>query len=252
MPKGDIALLEAGEATGNLDRTLDRIADRHEARRAARRRFLTQSLYPLILFHLAAFLTPVPGAFARDGQRLFGPTWLASFLAVLVPFYALLFGAAWLRRTARGRAFLRRVVDAIPGFGSAVRHRARADVAEVLGASYEAGMTLDRGLALAGHAVEDGRVEAAASDVARGRTLHDALVSAGALPAPLLARIATGERAGELSRVFSEIAREEADTADHILSRSTQVASKVLYVAVALWILYYVVSTYARIYSFAL
>lgn len=248
VPKEDVALLEAGEATGNLDRTLDRLADRHEARRAARRRFLTDSIYPLVLFHLAALLTPLPRAVAKDG-RVFGPSWLATSLGILVPFYAALGAALWLRRTERGRAFLRRVVDTVPGFGNAARHRRRADFAEVLHAAYEAGVPLDRALTLAGGAVGDPRVEAATEEVARGRTLHESLREAAFLPAPLLGRIAVGEQAGELGKVLEGIAREEAESSEHIHRRSATIATKALYLAIAAWIVYYCVSTMLGIYG---
>jgi type II secretory pathway component PulF len=248
IPAEDVALIEAGETTGNLDRTLDRLADRHEARRSARRRFVTEALYPLLLFHLAAFLTPLPPAVAKDG-RVFGPTWWKTTLAILVPAYVLAGIAFWVNRTVRGRALVRRVVDYVPGFGHAARRRRRADLAEVTGAAYEAGVRLDRAVALGGRAIGDERVEKAAREVGRGQTLRDALALAGALPGPLLARIAIGEESGELGKVLAEVAREEAEAADHLYRRSTQLAAKGLYLAVALWIVFYYVSTMLGIYA---
>jgi len=248
VPKEDLALIEAGEATGNLDRTLDRLADRHETRRDARRRFLTDALYPLILFHLAALITPVVTAFPKDG-RLFGPSWTTRVVVVLLPFYALVGATIWLHRSARGRARIRRIVDFLPGFGNAARHRRRADFAEVTGAAYEAGVQMDRALELAGNSVEEPRVLNAALVVARGSTLRDALGSTSFLPGPLLSRIAVGEQAGELGKVLEQIAREEAEASEHILRRSTLVLSKAIYIAVAAWILIYVVSTYLGIYG---
>ncbi len=248
MPAEDVALLEAGEATGNLDRTLDRLADRHEARRAARRRFLTDTTYPLVVFHLAAFMTPLPAGVAKDG-RVFGPTWLWTMLAILLPFYAAVGVAFRLHRTARGRAFLRRVVDVLPGFGHAARRRRRADFAEVLHAAYEAGVPLDRALELAGRAVHDPRVEAASRGVAGGRTLHEALGDAALLPAPLLGAVAVGERSGELGKVLEGIAREESLAAEHIHRRATLLTAKGFYLAVAAWVLYYYVSTMLGYYG---
>jgi type II secretory pathway component PulF len=250
IPFEDVALLEAGEATGNLDRSLDRIALRHEARRAARRRFWTAAAYPLLLFHLAAFLTPLPTALARDGH-VFGPAWFRQFVLVLAPFYAVVLAVTLLRRKARGRALLRGVMFALPGFGQAARRRRTADLAEVLGAAYEAGLHLDRALGMAAKAAEEPRLAAAAGDVAKGSTLARSLAATGAVPSALLARIATGEQAGDLSRVLADIAREEADAADHIGLRSMQMAAYLLYIAVAAWIAWYAISTFARVYSFA-
>ena len=248
MPAEDVALVEAGEATGNLDRTLERLADRHEARRAARRRLLTDTSYPLLVFHLAAFLTPLPTGVAKDG-RVFGPTWFWTMLAILLPFYAAVGTAIVLQRTAGGRAFLRRVIDLLPGFGHAARRRRLADFAEVLHAAYEAGMPLDRALALAGSATHDPRADAASRDVAGGRTLREALGAAGILPAPLLGAVAVGEKAGELGKVLERIAREESDAAEHIHRRATMVAAKGFYLAVAAWVVYYCVSTMMGYYG---
>jgi type II secretory pathway component PulF len=249
FPAEDVALLEAGEATGNLDRSLDRLAQRHEARRAARRRFRSASAYPRLLFHLAALLTPLPGALARDG-RLFGPSWLASAALVLAPYYAILLAAALLRRKAAGRALLRKAAFAVPGFGQAARRRRVADLADVLGTAYEAGMRLDRALAIAGRAAEDPRVTAAADEVAKGGTLAASLGASRAMPPPLLARIATGEHAGEISRVLSDIAREEADAADDIGLRSIQVTGYLIYFAMVAWIAWYAISTVSQVYTF--
>jgi type II secretory pathway component PulF len=248
VPADDVALLEAGEATGNLDRTLERLADRHEARRAARRRFLTESAYPLLLFHLAALLTPLPAAVARDGT-VFGPTWLKTMLSILVPFYAIVLAVAWLNRTARGRAIVGRAVDLLPGFGNAARHRRCAEFAEVLGAAYEAGITLDKGLAMAGRATRDPRVDAAVAAVGRGETLRDALARASVLPPPLVVRLAVAEQAGDISKALQEIARNEAEIAENVHRRSAQLAAKGLYIAVALWIAIYYVSTFLGIYG---
>ncbi len=248
VPAEDVALLDAGETTGNLDRTLDGLADRHEARRSARWRFFTDSVYPLILFHLAALLTPLPSAVRKDG-RVFGPSWLFTMLAILVPFYVLLAAVLLARRTAHGRSVLRCVVDAVPGFGKAARHRRRADFAEVLAAAYEAGVPLDRAVTLAGKAVGEPRVEAASREVARGRTLHDALAGAAFLPAPLLGRISVGEKSGELGKMLEGIAREEAETSEHVHRRSVVILSKALYLAVAAWIIFYYASTMLGIYG---
>ncbi len=248
VPKEDVALLEAGEATGNLDRILDRLAERHDARRAARRRFLTEIWYPLILFHLAALFTPIPSSFGRDG-RLFGPSWVGGVLAVLAPAYALAGAAFWLSRRARGRDLLRRIADVLPGFGNAARHRRRGEFADVLGAAYEAGVRMDRALSLAGAAVADRRIEIAATAVGRGSTLRDALLGTGFLPQPLLARIAVGEQAGEIAKALAGIAREEAEAADHVLRRTTTLVAKLVYLAVALWIAFYYVSTMLGIYA---
>lgn len=247
VPREDVAILEAGEATGNLDRVLDRLADRHDARASARRGFLTEAWYPLLLFHLAALITPIVPSLRSDGH-LFGPSWFAGALSVLVPFYALLGLYRWMRSTARGRDVIRRVVDVVPGFGHAARRHRHAEFADVLGVAYDAGVRLDRATELAGAVVGDARLDAAAAAVGRGSTLLDALAATGFLPSALLSRIAVGEKAGELGKVLAEIARTEAEAAEHALRRSTMLTAKLCYLAVALWIASYALTMLVSVY----
>ncbi|HEX5135435.1 MAG TPA: type II secretion system F family protein [Planctomycetota bacterium] len=248
LPKEDVALVAAGETTGNIDRVLDRLADRHDARRTLWRRFVTSIGYPVLVFHLAALLTPLPSSLGKDG-RLFGPTWFSAALAMLVPFYALVGAAFWMHRTARGREILRRIVNALPGFGSAARHRRRAQFADVLGAAYEAGVPIGRAVALARDTVGDPRLEAAVVAVGHGSTLRDALAGTGFLTPAILSRVAVGEQAGELSQVLLQTARSEAEAAEHTLHRTTAVLAKGIYIAIALWIAYYAISTLFGIYE---
>jgi len=248
MPKEDVALVAAGETTGNLDRVLDRLADRHDARRTLWRQFVMSIGYPVALFHLVALLTPLPSSLAKDG-RLFGPTWLSSVLVMLVPFYALVGVAFWMYRTARGREILRGIVNAVPGFGSAARHRRRAQFADVLGAAYEAGVPIGRALELAKDTVDDRRLELAVVAVGHGSTLRDALSGTGFLTPAILSRVAVGEQAGELSQVLLQTARSEAEAAEHTLKRATAVLAKGVYIAIALWIAYYAISTMFGVYD---
>jgi len=208
---------------------------------------VTDSAYPLLLIHLAALLTPLPAAFA--GGHLDGGLWFGRILLVLGPLYALAGVWWWMRRSARGRAVLRRIVDRLPGFGMAARCRRRANLAEVLGAAYEAGVHLDRALELAGRSAGEPRAVAAAADVAAGKTLFEALAGARVLPAPMLGRIHTAERAGALSETLAHIAKDEADASEHIYRRSVQMLAKAIYIGAAVWILVYCVSTVLGVYG---
>ena len=249
VPAEDVALLEAGEATRRVVESLERLAELHDARRRSLSRLLTQAGYPLLLFHMAAFLTPIPGSMAADNGSLFGPTWRTTVLLILGPAYAVAAAVFLLSRKERGRALLRRLLDRVPVFGAAARHRRRARLATVLGAGYEAGMKLDRALELAGSAAHLPPARAAAALIARGTPLSSALATAGAVPPAMLGRIRTGEESGELSKVFDEIAREEDEAADTLYTRATGMLAKGLYVAMAIWILLYALGTLTRAYT---
>jgi type II secretory pathway component PulF len=244
VPAEDVALLEAGEATGHLDENLDRLVRLYDLRRDTRRRMLTQSLYPLILIHIAAMLLPIGRlAMARELSTL---TWLAAVLKVLAPLWGLYLLVRWLSRSsAVWRERFRRIVDLVPGFGAAARHRRRALFATVLEAAYQGGVPVDRALDMAARAAGEPGAAPAAAAVARGSPLAAALAGTDVLDAQAMSQLATAEAAGEISQALQRIAADETTAADEILRRSVTTAGTVIYFAVALWIAWSVIMFYA-------
>jgi len=244
-PAEEVALVAAGEETGRLDANLERLAGLRTARAAARRRLLLRVLYPLVLFHLAALLIPLPETFWKAE---FPWNWLFRVLLVLGPFYAALLVASRMARTERGRAALVRARDLLPGFGAAARHARRATFATVLGAAYESAIPLDRGVAIAANAagVPGG---AASATIAGGAGLAAALAPTGIFDRTGVARLQTAEVAGEIGRTLGAIAAEEGVLAEQRFERATFVLAKILYVAAAIWILAYYVTFWLRYYS---
>ncbi|MHC4818105.1 MAG: type II secretion system F family protein, partial [Planctomycetota bacterium] len=212
VPAADIALLEAGESTGHLDDNLDRLVRLYDLRRATGRRMLTLALYPLLLIHIAAFLLPV--ARLSMAGRLSPVTWLAGALQLLAPLWALWLLVRWLSRSAVWRARLRRILDLVPGFGAAARHRRRALFATVFEAAYQGGVPVDRSLDMAARAAGEPRATAAATAVAGGSPLAAALVGTGVLDPRGLNQLATSEAAGEIGQALQRIAAEETAAAD--------------------------------------
>jgi len=247
FPEEDVAVVEAGEATGRLDGNLQRLARHYEARAAAIRSHLWRSLYPVALGHFAALIIPVSRLAVR-GELTFG-NWLRDVLAVLVPCWGLFFAWWYLRRFAVWRARFRKVVERLPGFGAAARHRRRALFASVLEAAYEAGVPVDRSLALAARAAGDTRAAGAADDVAGGQSLTVALTRTGLLGSAALERVATGEEAGEVTEALRFIAQDEAEQADEIFKASVAMLSTILYVAILGLCAWYVISFYVGLYS---
>jgi len=247
VPEEDIVLIEAGEAAGRLDQTLERLAKLHTARRQAWRELITEAWYPILLVHIAAMLLPVANlGFTRE---LSLGNWLGRVLAVLLPIYAIFGVVRWYSRTPRGQQRVRRFIDVLPGFGAAARHRRRSTFALVFEAAYESGVPVNRCVALAGRAARLPEAEQAATALSSGEGLTKTLALAQVLPAPLLARVATGETAGEISGAMHWIAVEEGERADALFRRSMSTLGKLLYLIVALWIAWRVISFFGRLYG---
>ncbi|MFQ5845500.1 MAG: type II secretion system F family protein, partial [Planctomycetota bacterium] len=119
VPPEEVAILEAGEASGRLDDDLDRLARLCELRAFEVRRFWTSIRYPILLFHFAALVIPYVVTVTSAGVA-FG-LWLLRVLLVLGPVYGVVAAVLWLRRFPAWRRRGRRLVAALPGFGAAAR-----------------------------------------------------------------------------------------------------------------------------------
>jgi type II secretory pathway component PulF len=247
FPAEDVLLVEAGEATGRLSENLDRLAALPDARRRGWRKLLTHAAYPLVVLHFAALLMPVSRL--AMAHKLTVPNWLWEVLGTLAPLWGLFLLAFYLRRDATWRARFDAVLERVPGYGAAIRHRRRAIFATVLGAAYEGGVPVTSALSIAGRATHLPAAEGAAQAIDRGDRLADALVPTGIFPKTVLAQIATAEAAGELSEALHRIADEEAELADHTFRRAMTVTGVLISVAILGWIGWFVISFYLDRYA---
>ena len=119
FPPQDVALIDVGEETGRLDSTLDRLADVHDRNRQMRSRFVNASIWPALVFHVAAFAVPIGlmgfDAFAR------GSTTTVSVVVIILFWAVVLFAWVASRRADLGSR-LRAWIELVPGFGAAARH----------------------------------------------------------------------------------------------------------------------------------
>jgi len=249
IPDEDVALVEAGEATGRLEENLERLALLREERTDATRRMLTDIWYPILLFHAAALLIPLASLSAA--RRLTLGRWAERVVLVLVPAYLLVWFIVFrLERSAVWRERRRKLVALLPGFGNAARHRRRAVFATVLAEAYEAGVPVERAISLAARASRDPSGEAAVRAVGEGQKLTTGLTRARVLPAATLSRLAAAEEAGDLYRTLQSVAADEIAEAQAIFKRSMITLGQIIFLVVAAWIGWFVISFFVKLYSF--
>ncbi len=247
FPAEDAALLEAGETTGRIEQCLDRLATLEDERRRRAKEAAWQCRLPLLNLHAAALL--LPAAFLGLHGRLTFDRWLGTVALVLGPLYAAIALLWRMRRTARGRARLRRWIELVPGFGAAARHHRRARFASVLEAAYESGMPIDRGVALAGRAVDGLATDGAESVIRQGGTLVAALSPLGLFTAPTLGTLSTAEQAGDLSGTLRRVAAEEAESGERLLRLATDGFAKLLGIAVLLVVAAFILQFFFEYYG---
>ncbi|MGD9494704.1 MAG: type II secretion system F family protein [Armatimonadota bacterium] len=203
------AVVRAGEEFGGLAEVLLSLAEQFatDAEIEARLRWVRR-YYGAVLV-LAVFVAPFPLMIAR-GIGWYG--WLA--LTTLLPAVLGLVVLAWLARGGLNLPALARVRSAmtlwLPVFGPVARWSALARLLDTLRLSQRAGVTLDRGLEMAGAATGHPRMRDAAEHAARevrtGRPLGEALQVATLAPPRVRQMLATSERSGSLEAGISAAA----------------------------------------------
>ena len=88
LDKFALALIQAGEQAGAIDRSLMTVVGILEERRAARRRLVAGFAYPILLLFIAGTVLPLPLIFtAGFGAYLAVAIWMPCFLAAAVVFF---------------------------------------------------------------------------------------------------------------------------------------------------------------------
>jgi type IV pilus assembly protein PilC len=247
-PAEDVALVEAGEQTGRLDPILDRLAAMHERRRAALGQFKTQMGYPLLVFHMGALMVPFGLISVLTGRIQVGLSLTVTTL-VLGAFWGTAIAVAIACRDARKQQKLRDLVEKVPGIGMSLRYRRRAVFTMVLEASYESGVKLDQGVRLAAQASQNTELDGVVERIAAGTPLGEALAGRSVLAATDVARLATAERAGELSSELQRLTTTAFENAEIALTRTVGIITKGFYTLLALGVFVYAMTVIGTAYG---
>ena len=141
LPTFDIALLEAGEQSGRLDKSMGLLADFYAERANNARQMLAELASPALLLHFAVFILPFPQLFLTGEVGAY----LLKTLGVLGPLYAVvIFGliAGQSRHGETWRSLMERVTRLVPLLGTARRNLALARLAATLEALLGAGVNI--------------------------------------------------------------------------------------------------------------
>ncbi len=227
LDKFALALIQAGEQAGAIDRSLMTVVGILEERRAARRRLVAGFAYPILLLFIAGTVLPLPLIFtAGFGAYLAVAIWMPCFLAAAVVFFGVVVPRqgpdSMLRRLPTSIGFRMPVVR------GALRRRGQGFFARVLGRCVESGVPMSDSIRAAASASGSDRLElragAIVSRLEAGASLVDALRVAGFFDQRFLATIAQGELAGNLDKTCDVLARDETEASARLLGGVTKVA----------------------------
>jgi general secretion pathway protein F len=228
FPEFCISIVRAGEAGGSLDTSLGELATQLERNLKAAERFQSAMMYPAIVvtacglsfIFLFTFIVPrfkvffentdapipfVTRAVLATGVFFEQHGWLVALGAVVV---------AWLAvRTIRSPAHRERLgrhLLSVPFVGSLILKFEMGRFCRVLGTLLKNGVTLTRGLEIAGQTFRNpvlaGALIDATSHVKEGKGLSGPLLDTGVFPPFALRLLRIGEEAARLDDMLMEVA----------------------------------------------
>jgi type II secretory pathway component PulF len=261
----EVALVAAGEASGQLNRALALLNERMTHDAESRHRLSRALVYPAVLIVLTLAIVTAMGIFVvptfadmyaglgvslpattrvliavADGatRHALGVLTVTSVAAALV--------SVVVRTRPRVRLGLHAALLDLPGIGRSLRVAAKHDLYATLAALLAAGVELDRAIALAEPAVANAelrrRLHSVGDLLRRGWLPSAAIVRAGLDPDGLDAGLVkTAEATGDYAQCFGHLAaaaRAERDERSELLSRLLEPAAVVIMaLAVALTVL---------------
>lgn len=237
-------LVNAGEASGSLEKMLARIASYREKSETLKRKIKKALYYPtavvivamivtviLLLFVVPQFQTLFKGfgadlpAFTQFVINLSDGLQKTWWLCLIVLFIASWFFTITKKRSAKFRRFLDKIILKLPIIGKILEKAAIARFARTLSTTFAAGVPIDQGLdsvaGATGNIIFSEAVMKVKEDVTTGVQLQLAMRTTGVFPNMVIQMVAIGEESGALDGMLDKVAtiyEEEVDMAVDSLS----------------------------------
>jgi len=259
FPDLAVAITEAGEQGGRLERSFQLLTDHYETINRFRREMQSRLAWPLLellgavfvigaLILLMGWLAETPIDWLGFGWSTMGYFWawvtLVSFF--FGGFFVLIYGSkeGWFGD------YPMRIARKIPVLGKTIQIFALARFAWVLAAAYEAGMNTMRGVGLSFRATQNfyyQQFEQQVKDeLQEGCELTVALRNTNAFPDDFVMYIENGELTGELPESMNRVAAEYTAEAERNLAVIAKVMFFVIFGIVAVVIGILIVTLYQK------
>lgn len=242
-----VSLIEAGEATGNLNNVLGRLVANLEETKVIKGKLSSALAYPsflmvvafgLVLLFLFFLLPQIEGLLASLGGDLPMSTklliGLADFalkygwLATLGAVFGVVAILSW-RKTAKGRVRFDEIIIGIPIMGPFLRDVQVLRLVQVLSLLLENGITMVQSLqmserSLSNHAMRERFVEARGK-VTEGSSLSGAFKGTGYLDGMALDIFTVGENTGNVVPGLKQLSRQYSERVDKAIKSFIGVVS---------------------------
>jgi type IV pilus assembly protein PilC len=267
-----VAMVEAGEASGTLDRVLDRVALQIEKETQIKRRVKGAMVYPivvltfatLVLIGLLLFIVPV---FVKIFEQLNGQlpmltqmvvtasNGLRDYWFIIFPLVALaVWGFFRWKRTEQGRQMWDRFRLKVPmKIGDVVLKVTMARFARTLATLVGAGVDIVRSLEITGATAGNWVVEEALARVRirvhEGVPIAQPLIENPVFPPMVSQMVRIGEETGELEKMLGKIADFYEDEVDTAIAALTSIIEPIMMIGVGAMVGVIVISMYLPMFK---
>lgn len=266
-----IAMVEAGEVSGNLEETLLRLAAQEEKTQAINSKIRGAFTYPaVVLMVLVAVMTlmitlvlPQVGKMYTDLKKPlpFSTQILLAISGVMVKFWyifvLLLIGGIYALRvylkTPAGRSNLDRLKFNIPAFSVLMKKMYMARFARTMGSLVASGVPILQALSIASRSMNNVHLEAAikgvASKVKAGTTMSQPLAQ-HPLFLPLVGQmLAVGEQTGTIGESLEKVATYYEDEVDEAVKNISTLIEPATMIVLGLMVAFLIASVLLPIYG---
>ncbi|MFH1676370.1 MAG: type II secretion system F family protein [bacterium] len=239
-----IRMIEAGLASGTLDKIADSLAKMYEAENALRQNLWSKLTYPVVLL-IFCFLS---GFILRGIGYISGETF-----AALLTFWLIVGGLTIAGFTRTGYAIYREIFKKLPLLGPYIKKIGLSRFCKIFGLQYAAGVPLIEGLEISKEVILDheliGAINRMENEINQGRDLREAMTATGVFPKRIINMIGVGEKAGGVELMLEKLAEYydlEIDTGGNIM---VTLIYFLVYMIVALTIAIIVISAYSHYFG---
>lgn len=252
FPDLDLMLIEAAETSGALSTSLTTLSDWHQFMHRITRRMLAGMIYPALIFHIAAFVFPLPGLVLGKLTTSEYPFAVLRILLILYIPAAIVLVIICLKDRA---PFLRLPLDMlvlrIPLLGLAVYHMSVSRYAKAFAMLYGAGVpiieTTERASRVTGNMVVARQFEGGKASVRAGGMVSEGFSSR--IPTEYRQLWQIGEETGELDKTANKVAEIAGDRADLCFTEFARWFPRLIYFIIAIMIIMMIMTLAGQILS---
>ena len=267
-----IAMVEAGEAAGILDKVLDRVALQIEKEMKIKRRVKGAMIYPtlvlcfafLVLAGMLMFLVPIFEDIFKDlnGELPILTKVIVAASDVMKGYWFIVFPAIgasiwgfrrWKKTPAGKQVWDRFKLHAPGGIGKVVLKVTMARFSRTLATLVAAGVDIIKALEISGQTAGNWVVESALADVRakvhQGIPIAEPLIENPVFPPLVSQMVKVGEETGELEKMLDKIADFYEDEVDASIQALTSIVEPLMMIGVGLVVGIIIIAMYMPMFK---